>query len=154
MIEERVEVIRVQRGRAWVRPVAGSGCARCDAGTGCGAGLWQRAFGLRQRQIVLPDDGRFKEGDQLLLGITEGALLGSAAMLYLLPLVTLIAGAAVGTRMATAGAPVWSVAVSALAGLAAGLLVARCWAKRGEKSLTPGITRMIPVVTKQDVTPR
>mgnify|MGYP001103104438 CR=1 FL=1 len=149
MIEERVEVVRVADGLAWVQPKGSSGCARCDAGEGCGAGLWQRAFGLRPRQIVLPDS-QLQVGDQLLLSITEGALLSSAAMLYLLPLVTLIAGALIGSYLGAADGGEWQVLLGATLGLISGLLLARGWAATGRGQLTPGVARAIPVVPRQN----
>ena len=146
MIEERVEVVRVAEGRAWVQPANRSGCSRCDAGEGCGAGLWQRAFGLRSRQIVLAND-QLQVGDQLLLSIAESALLSSAAMLYLLPLVTLIIGALFGTLVPGAGDSELWVLFSSIAGLLGGLLIARAWATAGRDRLTPGVLQVIAVST-------
>jgi len=42
MIEQKAKVVRCQDSRILVRLGAQSGCAACDAGQGCGAGLFAR----------------------------------------------------------------------------------------------------------------
>jgi len=147
MIDERVVVVRVEGDRAWVRSAAGSGCGQCDAGAGCGAGLWRRAFGLRQREMVLPNGAGLGVGDEVWLRLPERLLLGSAAMLYLLPLLTLAIGAMIGGYPgAGGGTELWSL-LGAVVGFGVGLFAARSWGVRAGNNLVPEIARVIPVET-------
>ncbi len=96
MIRESGCVIRIAGPFAWVSCESRAGCARCAEGKGCGGGLLSRLLGDRLFQLRVPVSADIRVGDQVQLGISEGALLSAACLMYLLPLFALITGALVG----------------------------------------------------------
>ena len=96
MIRESGCVIRIAGSFAWVSCESRAGCERCAQGKGCGGGLLSRLLGDRLYQLRVPVPAGIAVGDQVQLGITEGALLGAACLMYLLPLLALLGGALIG----------------------------------------------------------
>ena len=96
MIRESGCVVRIAGSFAWVSCESRAGCERCAQGKGCGGGLLSRLLGDRLFHIRVPVPGGISVGDQVQLGISEGALLGAACLMYLLPLLALMAGALIG----------------------------------------------------------
>lgn len=96
MIRESGCVVRIAGPFAWVSCESRAGCARCAEGKGCGGGLLGRLLGDRLFQLRVPVRTGISVGDQVQLGISEGALLGAACLMYLLPLLALLAGALIG----------------------------------------------------------
>ena len=96
MIRESGCVVRIAGPFAWVSCESRAGCERCAEGKGCGGGLLSRLLGDRLFQLRVPVSAGIGVGDQVQLGISEGALLGAACLMYLLPLLALISGALIG----------------------------------------------------------
>ena len=96
MIEQQGKVVAVSNGNARVRLGGTSGCSSCDAGRGCGAGVFGRL--LKQRPVLLELENHVNaEQDQaVVVGIPEALFLRLSLRLYLLPLLAAIAGAAFG----------------------------------------------------------
>jgi len=100
MIEQQGQVVSVDRGRVAVRLGGSSGCTTCDAGKGCGAGVFGRL--LRRRPVVLDfnDELHSRVGQPVIVGLPETLLLRLVFRFYLLPLVAGLAGAAFGHYLA------------------------------------------------------
>lgn len=100
MIEQQGRVVGVARGKVSVRLGGSSGCARCDAGKGCGAGIFGRL--LKRRPVVLEIDNEVDatEGQAVVVGIPEALFLRLIGRLYLLPILAGLSGAAVGHYLA------------------------------------------------------
>ncbi|MCH8895010.1 MAG: SoxR reducing system RseC family protein [Proteobacteria bacterium] len=96
MIRESGCVVRIAGSFAWVSCESRAGCERCAEGKGCGGGLLSKLLGDRLFQLRVPVSVGISVGDQVQLGISEGALLGAACLMYLLPLLALISGALIG----------------------------------------------------------
>ncbi len=96
MIRESGCVVRIAGPFAWVSCESRAGCERCAEGKGCGGGLLSKLLGDRLFQLRVPVSAGISVGDQVQLGISEGALLGAACLMYLLPLLALISGALIG----------------------------------------------------------
>lgn len=98
-----------------------SGCGRCHEAGGCGSGLLNKS--LRPRcNYRLPNLISAAVGDRVILSVPEGAVLRAALLAYLLPILLLIAGAAVGTVFS---ADDLVALIGAGSGLALGLLALR-----------------------------
>jgi len=126
MNEATGTVIR-RRGDVLDIEVDTAGCARCQAGRGCGAGLLsggKRTFSTLARQ----SSARLLEaGDTVTVALQPGDIVRASAHLYGLPLAGLLAGSLLGSGVGFSEAG--SVAAGAF-GLALGLLVARWRVKR------------------------
>ncbi len=96
MIRERGCVVRIAGSFAWVSCESRVDCERCAQGKGCGGGLLSRLLGDRLFQLRVPVPDGVSVGDQVQLGISERALLGAACLMYLFPLLALMAGALIG----------------------------------------------------------
>ncbi|MBP9714712.1 MAG: SoxR reducing system RseC family protein [Sterolibacterium sp.] len=107
-----------------VRPLSG-GCGRCHEEGGCGSHLLNESLRPRQLSVYrLHNTINARVGDSVILQVAEGAVLRAALWAYLLPVLLLIAGTAVGRLLSPPGderAPL----LGAAAGLLLGLLVLR-----------------------------
>ena len=125
MIEQQGKVVAVANDRASVRLGGTSGCSSCDAGRGCGAGIFGRL--LKRKPITLQFENRInaEQGQPVMVGIPETLFLRMIARLYLYPLLAGIAGAALGYYLSVLGglSPVSSDMTTLMCGLAGGAAV-------------------------------
>jgi sigma-E factor negative regulatory protein RseC len=96
MIEQQGQAVSESAGKVRVRLGGQSGCAACDAGRGCGAGVFGKL--LRRRAVELDFENRVgaRPGQGVMVGIPEALLLGLVTRFYLLPLLSGLAGAGLG----------------------------------------------------------
>lgn len=132
MISQQGKVVAVEGNQLLVEIGARSGCKACDAGKGCGAGVFGRLLRNRPVTVPVPLDDRVAPGDPVDVGIAEQAYLYLVLRLYLAPLLAGLLGAALGFALGH-GLEIqggWSDLLSLLAGLlSAGLVV--LWNRRG-----------------------
>lgn len=110
-------MIGVDNGRVQVRLGAGSGCSACDAGKGCGAGIFGRL--LKRKPVVLDFENALgaAPGQAVMVGLPESLYLSLTFRFYLYPLLAALAGAAAGHGLAhLAGAGGFSIDLAALTG--------------------------------------
>ena len=127
MIEQQGQAVSVSTGTVTVRLGGKTGCAACDAGRGCGAGIFGKL--LRRRAVELDFENRVgaRRGQGVIVGIPEALLLSLVMRFYLFPLLAGLAGAGlghyVGVRFGagTGGSDVLAL----LFGATAGVLVLR-----------------------------
>ena len=126
MIETRAIIIRLDGKEALVEAVQGGGCGNCDSANGCGSGKLTRLFGNKPRRFRVENAANAPVGAVVSVTLAEGVLLRSALLMYLLPLIFMLAGAIYGARFMNG---IWSAdvsaAVGALAGLVSGFVLAR-----------------------------
>ena len=135
MIEETGRVVAVEPDAVWVETLRRGACESCSARQGCGHKLLdsERA-GSRARLRVLNPDLLLCTGDQVVLGIPEGALM---------PLVLLFVGALLGAQIS-----LYQTDLSAalgVAGLAVGFLINRWYSqsRAADLRLQPRIMRRL-----------
>ena len=99
MIEEQGRVVALEDDRLWVETLRRSACDSCSANKGCGHAVMDRnQAGARARiKVIAHHAVQASVGDQVVVGIPEGALLRGAMMVYLVPLLCLFAGALLGS---------------------------------------------------------
>lgn len=154
MIEQQGRVIAVTGTQAEVRLGGTSGCASCDAGKGCGAGVFGR---LLKRQPVLLQLDNFinaSPGQPVMVGISESLFLRLAARLYLFPLLAGVAGAAIGHYLAVIArwGPSVTDTITLLLGVAAGLSVLYAMGK-GRKGLpSSAIVHLLRIADTEEST--
>jgi sigma-E factor negative regulatory protein RseC len=96
MIEQQGKVVSVSNGRAYVRLGGTSGCSNCDAGKGCGAGVFGRWLKKSPVTLELENGVNARQGQPVVVGLPEALYLRLISRLYLFPLLAAIAGAAIG----------------------------------------------------------
>lgn len=125
MIEEFGRVVEVRDGAAAVASSGAAACGGCASQGGCGTASLARFFQRRQRVLWVRNPVAAHPGDQVLVGLDEGALLRAAWVAYALPLAGLLLGAVLGEALADAAAKELSALLFGLMGLIAGLALAR-----------------------------
>jgi len=96
MIEQQGQVIAVSGHLASVRLGGNSGCPACDAGKGCGAGIFGRLLQRKPTVLDLENVIDARVGQPVVVGLPESVFLRLVFHLYLLPLLAGLAGAVIG----------------------------------------------------------
>lgn len=149
MLTETGRVVAVDAQGLWVETVRRSTCNACSLRQGCGHGLLERIHeGQRGLIRVLPREGDAtdcKVDDQVRISIPESLLLRGSLLLYVLPLLTLLAGAALGAVLSPAAADPAAMLGAAL-GLVLGLAVVRWHAfrHRDDPAMHPQLLAVLP----------
>ena len=100
MIEETGRVVALEDGAVWVETLRKSTCSSCSANAGCGQGLMDKLGVGRQRGFVrVLSDLQLALDDVVVIGIREDVLLRTAVLVYLLPLLGLLAGALLASSL-------------------------------------------------------
>ena len=142
MLEMRAIVVQIDGPYAFVQANQGSGCGECE-GKGCGTGKLSQLFCSKPRQFKVDNSIKAGVGDVVVVVTAEGAVLRGIGLVYLMPLVLLVAGATLGSSWALQpGQRDGYAAVGALSGLVAGFAFAKWISSRqaGQQNL-PYIAR-------------
>ena len=129
MIEEVAVVVEAGDGYAWVETRRQSACGACSASDGCGTATLAKVWGDQRTRVRAIATLPLRPGDAVIVGLAEGALLRGSLLIYLLPIVLLLAGALLG-QAAFAGAGEEPVILSGAVGLGLGFLAARVVSRR------------------------
>ena len=131
MIEETGTIVATDGDEAWVETARRSSCGSCEA-KGCGTGALSQILGRKTQQLRVNNPIAAEVGEQVVLGITEAALIKGSLAVYLVPLLALLAGGLFGEAMAAQlSMPVEATTiVFALLALAASLLWLRHFNRR------------------------
>jgi sigma-E factor negative regulatory protein RseC len=130
MIEETGRVVAVDGDLAEVETWRRSACGHCAAGQqGCGTSLLAQVFGNRPSHVRVLNRIRALPGDEVVIGVEEGAFLRATALLYGMPLLGLIGGAMLGKWLALHSGLMGGEPASLLAGVL-GLAAALAWVRR------------------------
>ncbi|MGD8977722.1 MAG: SoxR reducing system RseC family protein [Gammaproteobacteria bacterium] len=149
MIIETARVLRVTGAVAWVSCESHAGCQRCAEGRGCGGGVLGRLLGERLREVRVDTAGyRLAPGDRVSIGLSETALLQSSLVMYLVPLLTMLAAALIADLLAPLPWRELASVIAAVPGLLAGLALAREFGRRhGRSGFGP---RVVGVVAPEE----
>lgn len=127
MIEQTVVIIAIEDQDAWVESLPQTGCERCDAGEGCGGGIFARIFGNKQFQLKIPNLLNAGLHEKVVIGISENAITSGSILLYLLPLMGLFTGAVLGQiidqKLHHLNSEFWTLMLSLIFGIVTFLLV-------------------------------
>lgn len=145
MIEEQVIVTATTEQGAWVEGIQQSACGSCSAKAGCG----QHTMSQLGKKVTLwlpfssqlqPDTdlkSMLKVGQQIVVGLPEGAILRSTFVLYGVPLLALVLGAMLGHFLA---GEVGSILLSIFA-LVLGFKIAGSISDRNKQNWQPQFLR-------------
>ncbi len=143
MIEERGTVVAVEEGFVWLETQRRSSCGGCQASGSCGAATLAKLWPDRRNRARALSEPGLRPGDEVIVGLAEGALLRGALLVYLLPLALLLAGALLG-QIVFAGAGEEPVVALGVVGLGLGFLAVRVLSRRLQCD-----TRFQPVVLRR-----
>jgi sigma-E factor negative regulatory protein RseC len=143
MIEEQVIITSITTKGAWVEGIQQTACGSCSAKAGCG----QHTMSQLGRKVSLwlafeaPAHDQWQQGlqlgQQIVVGLPEGAILKSTLVLYGLPLLTLVLGAVLGDFLGgEAGSIIGSMLFTLL-----GFKLARYWSGQNKQHWQPHFIR-------------
>jgi len=93
MIEQQGVVVAASGDQLSVRLGGRVGCAACDAGRGCGAGVFGRLLKRRPVDLAIDNHLEARAGQAVVVGLPEAWFLQLVARFYLYPLLAgLVAG--------------------------------------------------------------
>lgn len=145
MIEEQGRVVAVEPGAVWVETLRKSTCSSCSANAACGQGLMERLGVGRQRGYLRAlSQLQLSVGDSVVIGVREDLLVRSSLLVYLFPLLGLLAAALAAESLELAE-PL--VILAGLAGLFCTWLLVRWRASRfaDDPELQPVVLRALLV---------
>ena len=121
MIEERAVILSLDNAssNATLEIERKTACGLCGQTRGCGNSIWGKLFAHQSSAFKAQNRINAKVGDSVIVGINEQALLKSAVLLYIVPLVTLFIGAILMQQIFKTNA---YAMLGALLGLVLGLL--------------------------------
>lgn len=148
MLLETGRVVAVDDDGVWVETIRKTTCGSCAAQKGCGHGLLNKISDGR-RSLIRALPGRISASDcqvddEVQISIPEDVILRGSLVVYILPLLTMLTGAAAGANLVTASADLGS-ALGALAGIAVGFALVRLHAHRhrDDHSLQPTLVEIL-----------
>lgn len=148
MLEETAQVVRIAEDGIWVETRRRSTCSSCAAEKGCGTAALSKVLGNRRSLVRVLSDTPLNVGDEVVIGISEQALVRGSLAVYAVPLLLMLLGAIVGELGASQ--KIWENAESAsvllgLAGLAGGLFWLRLFTGRikHDQSYQPVVLRRL-----------
>ncbi len=130
MLETRAIVVQIDGQHALVQANQGNGCGQCN-GKGCGTGKLSQLFCSEPRRFQVDNPINAAVGDEVIVSVRDGAVMRGIGLVYVLPLVLLVAGALFGSLCA--GQPEQRdgfAAAGAFIGLLGGFALARWIAVR------------------------
>ena len=137
---ERGRVVAIEEDALWVETIRQSTCGSCSARAGCGQGLLNRlGDGRRNHLRVLlgdcsPQDYRLD--DPVEFSVSDNVLLKAAAVVYLMPLASMLVGMGLAHELSGSQG---AAAIGALGGFALGFGLVRlhAWYTRNDPRLQP-----------------
>lgn len=151
MIETLATVVAWKNGIVTVEASQTSSCDACSQPE-CGSGQVNKALARRYHKISLPHPEPLESGSQVLIAIPEQGLMTAVGLMFVLPLLCLLAGAGIGEWLFVellGQHEVWVMLFSLLGG-GAGFWGARRWHRKlaGEQSLEPKVVRVFPCLDR------
>ncbi|MFO7750398.1 MAG: SoxR reducing system RseC family protein [Desulfobacteraceae bacterium] len=95
MATEKGIVTSATRSKVWVKTKRASSCEACEASKGC-----SEKENIKEMTVQVDNTLNAVTGDQVVLGFNTGSLLKITFLLYIFPILMLMAGAAAGEALA------------------------------------------------------
>ena len=143
MLETRAIVVQTEGQYAFVKASQGNGCEQCN-GKGCGSGKLSQLFCSKPRQFRVENSIAATVGDEVIVSVADGAVLRGIGLVYLLPLVLMVAGVVAGSIVAeSVEQRDGYAAAGAVIGLAAGFALSK-WisSRKSQRQNLPFIARL------------
>ncbi|MCU7939276.1 MAG: SoxR reducing system RseC family protein [gamma proteobacterium symbiont of Bathyaustriella thionipta] len=158
MIEEQATVINNEGKYVWVNTQRQSSCGHCSVKNGCGTHVLSKVLGNKMAyvrclniidEMSLNNYSDLKEGDRVVIGLEESALLGGSFLMYLLPLIIMIVFGGIAVYAAKLwwpeGTDLFAV-IASVSGLLLGLSFSHQFAQKNtiKNQFEPRIIKKLP----------
>jgi sigma-E factor negative regulatory protein RseC len=134
VIEEQARVTQVSGKEIWVETQRKSVCGQCAANKGCGTSVLQNVLGNKRSELRVLSDISVDIGDEVIIGLQEGAFLKGSFAVYLLPLVLMFVFGLLGETLSAQLLLTDSNAASILFA-ALGIAIGAYWLRRYNHSI-------------------
>ena len=124
MIEQTVKIVALEGGDVWIESLSLHGCAKCEAGEGCGGGIFAKLFGGKQFRMKINNSLNLDLNDNVVIAVADSAVTNASLLSYLLPLMGLTLGAVLGSYFDAPESELWTLTFS-LVGISLSFLLAR-----------------------------
>jgi sigma-E factor negative regulatory protein RseC len=131
VIEESARVVRLEGEYAWVETHRRGSCGNCSAEKGCGTSAMNKLFNPKPVRVKAHNRIGARPDDMVIVGLQDAALVRGSMVVYLLPLLVMIACAIVARAF---GGGDGLVALAGMAGLALGFLAVRGFGRRAAEN--------------------
>ncbi|MCP3850276.1 MAG: SoxR reducing system RseC family protein [Gammaproteobacteria bacterium] len=103
MIEEQAIVLKVEGDYVWVQTQRQSSCGQCSVKSGCGTSLLSQILGNKATHVRCHNQHsqHLVQGERVLVGLHESALLSGSLLVYFVPLLAMIVFAGGGVLVAS-----------------------------------------------------
>lgn len=145
MIEERAVVIEAGEDYVWVETQRQTSCGACSANQGCGTAALAKVLGNRRARVRALARIPLQAGDEVIVGLSENALVKGAFAVYMVPLLLMLFGALLGEWVFTAANEEIAILLGAL-----GLLAGFAWLLAFARGIQTDI-RFQPIVLRRFV---
>jgi sigma-E factor negative regulatory protein RseC len=96
MIEEKALIVKTDDHFAWVETQRQTTCSTCSASKGCGTSVLQKVLGQKRTHLKVLNPNHYREGDTVILGLREDALVKGSFLMYGSPLLFMFGFAMLG----------------------------------------------------------
>jgi sigma-E factor negative regulatory protein RseC len=93
MIEESARVIDIEGTQLVLEAEVKTSCQSCSAQKGCGTSLLSRHVGRKLSRFRIENTLNAKIGDEIVVGLSEQAMLRGSILVYLFPLLSMLLAA-------------------------------------------------------------
>jgi len=135
MIEQRAKVLKIENNMMWIDTSPQSACQSCQQRNQCSATTFENAFISQRKPLQLFNSISAQTGDWIVIGINETTLLKSTALLYLLPIISMVIFSVIGNLIELNEI---SIILSSLVGLGIGGVISRWF-------LAPTLANLNPI---------
>jgi len=147
MIEQQAKVINVKNDQLELEAETSSSCHACEVKSGCGTSVLAKWVGRKFTRFNAKNTVGAKVGDQVIVGLSEHALLTGSLAVYLWPLLGMIVFALISDAvlLQDAGYRDPIIALSGMVGFALSLGVCRWFLAKDSfrENLTPTVLRKL-----------
>jgi sigma-E factor negative regulatory protein RseC len=146
MVEQQARVITVKGDQLVLEAEVQSSCQACEVKSGCGTSVLSKWVGKKFTRFHAKNTVDASVGDQVVVGLSESALVQGSLAIYFLPLLGMIFFAlAADVLLSQGGSHDLMVALSAFAGFGVALVLCRAYLAndRLKDDLTPVVLRKI-----------
>jgi len=98
MVETRAVVTSLLGDDVVVEIIQGTGCGNCHTENGCGTGNLSKFLSRKPRRFRVHNDVNAQVGSIVQVVMMDGSLLRSSLLMYILPLILLLAGSTLGEQ--------------------------------------------------------
>jgi sigma-E factor negative regulatory protein RseC len=143
MLEEKGHVVAIEGHRAWVQILRQTACQSCEARKGCGQSTLAKMSGGKASQVLVNNILNLNIGDEVLLGISESAMVRASLIVYMFPLLVMVVVAVLIAQLFPANQLL--ISMGGLIGLAAGFGLVRFYSNQhqGDTAFEPQMIRKL-----------